>query len=176
MLTGGHTLTCIALESHAEIHKDINKVQCSKAFPQVHGLTMKSPCCVGICLNILCSDFVNPPRSTQGYNDVACWVIKVSFEWSLSLVFDPQGPRAARFSQLWRAVLMICNRFSVGPKALIRISIPAAPGARAGPAYSHSQVARIRLLDLIKVSTCVWFAPATLREEFLKPTMPAPRL
>lgn len=99
------------------------------------------------------------------YEDVACWVIKVSLEWSLGLVLDPQGSRAARFPQLWRAVLMICNLLSDWPKALIRISIPAAPGAWVGPAYSHSRVARIQLVDLIKVSTCVWLAPATLREE-----------
>lgn len=78
----------------------------------------------------------------RGNKDAACWVIKVSLKSLLGLVLDPQGFRAARFPQLLRAALMICNPLSDWPKALIRISIPAAPGAWAG----HPPIPRARLL------------------------------
>lgn len=179
-----HSRAQLRTHTHSENTHKYKQVPCSKAFQQtrVHGLTIKSPCCARICSNMLwipSPDCANPPQSTirpQGYRDVACWFIKFSLKWSLSSVSDSQGSGAARFPQFWRATLMICNPLSDWPKALIRISIPEAPGVGGGaPAYSHSQLARIQPLDLIKESTCVWLPPAPQREELLK-SMPTPLL
>lgn len=86
-----------------------------------------------------------------------------------SFFLDCQDLRAARFPQLQTAELVIWNPLADWPKAVIRISIGAARGAVGGACtYSHSWVARIQHLVLIKRSTCVWLAPATLRQELFK--------
>lgn len=115
---------------------------------QVHGLsTIKPACCIWICPNMLplLILWILQSAWSSGHEAIRmqpaessrfllnhCWV------WFL----DPQGFRAARFPQLLRAALMICYPPSDCPKALIRISIPAAPGAWAG----HPLIPRARLL------------------------------
>lgn len=140
---------------------------------------LNPPCCVRICSNmlwILSPDIVNPLQSTtrpQGYKDVACWVIKVFLKWSLGTILDPQGSKSCQVpttlksstddlqSPLWLAWSFNQNLN------------PGSPWGMGGAAvYSQSQLAWKQHLDLIKVSTCVWLAPATLREELLK-SMPA---
>lgn len=78
----------------------------------------------------------------RGYNHVPAESSRFLLSRRRLQFLDPQGFRAARFPQLWRAALMISNPLSDWPKALIRISIPVAPGAWAG----HQPIPTARLL------------------------------
>lgn len=124
VLTGGYTLTCTAQRL---LHK--LKFMDSQLNPLAAQEYARK--CSNMLL-ILSHHSADAPLSSArpwGYQDEACWVIKVPLKWSLGSVLDPQGLKAARFPQFLSAALIICNPLFPWPKALIRISNPEAPGA-----------------------------------------------
>ena len=99
-----------------------------------------------------------------------CWVIKVSPEIWLGLAFGPSRFESCHVShqceelRRWFAIPSL----SEWPRSLHQDLNPSRPWGMGGaPAYSHSRVARIQRLDLMKVSTCVWLAPASVREKWI---------